>query len=381
MDLNLEDFKSPGQLLRYLLNANGWSQRILALILGIGESALNKMVQDRQPVTAEVAIQLSEVFGVEADAFLELQKKYDLAHARLLARPDPARESRAHLLGRLPVSEMIKRSWINVDDIRNLPQVESELTRFFGAESVNEIEILPHAARKTNVAGEATPTQMAWLYRVKQIASGMLVAKYSAAAVRRALVDLAALRSAPELTRKVPRILTECGVRFVIVEGLKSARIDGACFWLNAKAPVVGMTLRYDRIDNFWFVLRHELEHVLRLHGQSEIALDVELEGEAAGTGPTVAEEERLANAAAAEFCVPQDKMRMFARRKAPYFAERDIQAFGRMIGVHPGLIVGQLHHLTARHNLFRHHLAGVRAHISSSAIADGWGDVVPIHS
>ena len=53
------------------------------------------------------------------------------------------------------------------------------------------------------------------------------------------------------------------------------------------------MTLRFDRIDNFWFVLRHEMEHAIRLHGLIAAMLDTELEGERAGTGPTVAEETR----------------------------------------------------------------------------------------
>jgi len=35
--------------------------------------------------------------------------------------------------------------------------------------------------------------------------------------------------------------------------------------WLDDKSPVIALSMRFDRIDNFWFVLRHELEHVLRL--------------------------------------------------------------------------------------------------------------------
>ena len=33
--------------------------------------------------------------------------------------------------------------------------------------------------------------------------------------------------------------------------------------------PVIGLTLRYDRLDNFWFVLLHELGHVFLhlMHG------------------------------------------------------------------------------------------------------------------
>jgi len=77
--------------------------------------------------------------------------------------------------------------------------------------------------------------------------------------------------------RKVPRILAEHGIRFLIVESLPSAKIDGVCFWLNDVSPVVALSMRFDRIDNFWFVLRHELEHVVQRHGLSKMMLDANL--------------------------------------------------------------------------------------------------------
>jgi len=95
--------------------------------------------------------------------------------------------------------------------------------------------------------------------------------------------------------------------------------------------------MRYDRIDNFWFVLRHELEHVIQLHGRNTIMLDAELEGERAGVGETVSVEERIANAAASNFCVPDKMMKSFIARKEPFFAEQDLLGFAAMLKVHPG--------------------------------------------
>lgn len=65
------------------------------------------------------------------------------------------------------------------------------------------------------------------------------------------------------------------------------------------QTPVTGMSLRRDNIDNFWFVLRHEIEHVLRGDGIDDSMIDWDLEGERAGTGDDLLEEERLANRAA----------------------------------------------------------------------------------
>lgn len=379
MDIKTEDYRTPGQLIEALLKYHNWSQRILAVVLGVDETGVNRLVSDKRPVDANMAIVLGELFDVPAEQFLDLQKSYDLAKARLTARPDPERAIRAKLFGELPISAMIKRGWIEAKSVRDVEKVESELTRFFGVKSSQEIEILPHAAKKTMVNTEPTPAQLAWLYRVKVIASEMLVARYTHQSGIKAVKKLDALLSAPEEVRKVPRILAESGIRFVIAESLPSAKIDGVCFWLNDSSPVIGMSLRYDRIDNFWFVLRHEIEHVLCQHGKNTVMLDAELEGERSGTGESIPEEERIANKAAANFCVPQNKMESFIARKSPIFAERDIIGFARTLNIHPGLIAGQLQHNTGRYELFRKHLAKIRSEIIPSAIVDGWGDVYPV--
>jgi HTH-type transcriptional regulator/antitoxin HigA len=379
--LQQEIFKTPGQLISALLEERGWTNRVLAVVLEAEETGVCKLISDKKAVTPEIAITLEEVFGVEASTFLALQRDYDLAKARLVARPNPKRATRAHLFGGLPVAEMIKRGWLNVADVRDMPAVEKELATFFGVESVDQIEILPHAAKRTAISADATPVQLAWLYRVKQIASEMLVGKYSPASGRRALELLKPLTSAAEEARKVPRILAECGIRFVIVESLSSAKIDGVCFWLNESSPVIGLSIRFDRIDNFWFVLRHELEHVLNEHGKSVITIDAELEGAKAGLSDAVSDEERIANAAAAEFCVPKKTMDSFIARKAPTFAERDLLGVAATLGVHPGLVAGQLRHRTGQYNRFATHLVKIRSIIAPSAMVDGWGDIAQIEN
>jgi HTH-type transcriptional regulator/antitoxin HigA len=139
------------------------------------------------------------------------------------------------------------------------------------------------------------------------------------------------------------------------------------------------MTLRFDRIDNFWFVLRHELEHVIQKHGQAAVMLDIELEGERAGTGKDIPEEERIANEAAAEFCTPQKQLKHFIQVKSPFFAERDIRGFAATYKIHPGIVAGQLQHKTKRYELFRNHLVKIRSVVTPNAMVDGWGDVAPI--
>lgn len=375
----MSEYSMPGQLIAALLEERGWSQRTLAIVLEKDETTINKIVSGKGSVTTETAIALEDVFGVPAERFLELQRKYDLAVARISARPDKGRATRATLFGDLPITAMIKRGWIATDNPHNLKEIEAGLVKFFGVRTADEIEVLPHAARKTQVNMETTPAQLAWLYRVKAIAEDLLVPRYSPEALELALPRLHALTTAPEEARKVPRILAECGVRFAIVESLPSAKIDGVCFWLNDLAPVIGLSLRHDRIDNFWFVLRHEIEHVRQGHGKTEMILDTDLEGERAGTGETVSDEERVANEAASNFCVPAAKMDGFIARKAPFFSERDMVGFARSLEIHPGIVAGQLQHRTGRYDRFRQHLRPIRAHVLTGAAVDGFGNVYPL--
>ena len=175
----------------------------------------------------------------------------------------------------------------------------------------------------------------------------------------------------------MPRILGNSGVRFVIVEGLSGLKVDGACFWLGGKLPVISMSLRHDRIDNFWFMLRHEIEHVLRGDAKKTEIPDVVVDAEESTL--IIEEREQIANQAAAAFCVDPDEVDDCIKRFSPYFSKAAIERAARRIGVHPGLLVGQLHKrkngLPYTH--MRKLLVGVRSHVLDAAFVDGW-DIVP---
>lgn len=377
--MTIKEFKTPGQYIKALIEARGWTQRTLSVILGVDESLLNKIANDNRGIDAKMALLLGEVFEVEAEGFLHLQKEYDLAKAKIAMLPDAGRAKRVKIYGDLPISEMITRGWISADNMRNTSQVEKALVKFFRSDSIDNIEILPHAARKTSTLAPVSPVQLAWLYRVREIAEEMIVGRFSIQSVNNAVEKMKELLHSAEEIRKVPRILAEAGIRFLLVEALPSSKIDGACLWIEGKYPVVAMSLRYDRIDNFWFVLRHEIEHVIQKHGIDKIIIDAELEGEKASSSPNISHEERIANIAAAEFCVPQSKFASFIARKSPFFRESDILGFANTIHVHPGIVAGQLQHKTGRYDRFRKHLVKVRHIISSGAMVDGWGDIAPI--
>src|SRR6202012_169460 len=92
------------------------------------------------------------------------------------------------------------------------------------------------------------------------------------------LARIRALADSPEKASQLPKILAELGVRLVVIEPLPRSLIDGAAFWMDEQSPVIAISLRYDRIDWFWFTLAHECAHILNGHEES---LDNDLVGEA----------------------------------------------------------------------------------------------------
>jgi HTH-type transcriptional regulator / antitoxin HigA len=338
----------PGEFIKEELDARGWSQRDLAYILGCPEQAVNLIVSGRRGISAEMAKALGDAFNVPADFFANLQKAYELSQAR---QPDPGVAKRASFQSVYPVREMIKREWLQDTDAAML---ETQMLRFFQVNRLDDILPVPHAAKRAKYEA-LSPIQLAWLLRETCLR------------LRQLLID-------PEDIRHVPKLLIECGVRFMLVEPLPNSKIDGVCTWLD-NAPVIALSSRLDKIDNFWFVLRHEIEHALCGHGKMVERIDEDL----SPGDEEIPEEEKIANAAAAEFCVPAQAMNDFIARKDPFFSERDTLGFARLQQVHPGVVVGQLQWKTKRFELFRRYLVKVRHNIAGNCMIDGWGQVAPV--
>ena len=90
-------------------------------------------------------------------------------------------------------------------------------------------------------------------------------------------------------------------------------------------------------------------------------------------------QEERLANQAAADFCVPQAEMRDFIDRLDPVYSIERLIGFSRIMNRHPGIIAGQLQKRTERWDLFKRFQSKVRHIVTESAITDGYGRTVQV--
>lgn len=360
----------PGEYIAEELEARGWLQRDLAFYLEVPDSMVSMLVKGKRDINASLAIKLASVFDVTPTFFLNLQNEYDTAQATSNEQTDF--ERRTELRKKFPVREMIKRGWIR-DDLA----LEKEMVSFFSVSRIGDIATLPHAARRTGT--EVTTKQQAWLHQVKRLTEEMVVTNYSKKKLEDAVEEMSTLRESPDDVIRVPRLLSESGVRFAIVEGLPGGNIDGVCFWFDKKSPVIGLSTRFDRIDNFWFVLRHEIEHVLRGDGRGKKYAMIDTDVELDMRSDSIAREEIVANRAAANFCVPTEKMDNFFARKYPYISRASVQSFSKRNHVHPGIVVGQLHYRMERHNFLRDLQVKTRAYITSTALTDGWGNVAPI--
>lgn len=87
----------PGHFIREELEARGWSQGDLALVIGRPLQAVNQIVNGRKEVTPRTALALGQAFGTGAEFWVNLEAQYRLW---LAGKPDPAIAKRAAAISR-----------------------------------------------------------------------------------------------------------------------------------------------------------------------------------------------------------------------------------------------------------------------------------------
>lgn len=361
----------PGEFLADELAARGWSQTLFAEIIKRPQKLVNDVILGKRAITPETATDFAQALGTSAQFWMNLESAWQLS--KVQPRDDSISRSAA-LHERFPIKEMSKRGWITipgsiVDGQHRIEVIEKAVCDFFELASVNDEIVFRHAARR-NYKRDVSAHQWAWIFRVNQLANSLKVPPFSAATLRAKIPDLERLMTEPEEIRHVPRILMECGVRLVIVEPIPGSEIQGVCFWINDNSsPVIGLTLKGDQIDKFWFDLWHEITHVLNGDGKNEIIMDDFDE-----TKPVEDEIEKTANREAANHCVPSGPMRDFILRHTPMFSEKNFLGFSRIVKRHPGIVAGQIQRHTKRWDLFKKHQPRIRQIITQTVLTDGYG-------
>jgi HTH-type transcriptional regulator/antitoxin HigA len=360
---NNEALIAPGEYIRDELEARGWTQEAFAHILGRPLKTVNQIITGAKAITPQTAQEIAAAFGTSAELWMNLEGAYRLQKERLDSR-SVTRRAKLHDVG--PVKEMMTRGWLpDTDDVSKLEEIVSA---FFS-------EPFEAAARKSTSYGTTTPAQRAWMYFSRKLARQIDTDhQYDEARARKLLPELHALTVSEHEVRRVPAMLSKMGIRLVIVKHLQGTHIDGATFWLDdGAAPVIALSLRFGRIDNFWFTLCHELMHVL--HGD-KYSVDTDLVGPSRSDTSQIPEIEARANSEASAFLVPTAKLKSFIARHPRRVPKVDIIRFANLLQVHPGIVVGQLHHHhnAVKYSHSREMLPDIRIAITDSALTDGWG-------
>jgi HTH-type transcriptional regulator/antitoxin HigA len=361
----------PGEFIREELDARGWTQEDLAKILGTTTARVNEVIGGRRRLTDETAVALGEAFGTGAGFWMNLETAYRLS---LLPPKDDGVSRRARLYAKAPIRDLVRRGWIQPSE--NVAVLEQRVLDFFAISSLDDEPKFAYAAKKaTSYSATTTVSQCAWLIRASRLAKGIGAEPFSNAKFAQVLQGLRTLLPNAEDVRKVPKVLADGGIRFLLLEALPGTKIDAACFWLGADAPVVALSLRYDRVDWFWHAVLHELDHVQKKAGM----LDTNLVGEEAMPFDDKPPAEREADRFACEYLLSPAQLSSFINRTTPLYSKVRIRQFASVQDVHPGIVVGQLQHrgeIAFSHS--REMLVPIKRFIIDSAMTDGWGHTPP---
>jgi len=366
----------PGKMLRSMLESRGWTQDELSTITGWSRQTIGAIVGGRSSITPSMAIALGAAFGNDPADWLQWNAQFELSMVETDDRG--AVERRGKLYSLAPITDMQKRGWIT--ESSDVSDLDESLASFFGGPLDQGIGF-PVATRRTIHLDELNPWERAWCFRARQLAKFAPVeAPFSRNRLASAERELRKAAAFPKEIRKVRRILAEHGIRFMVIEPLPKTEMDGAAFWLDDDSPVIALSVRFDRVDAFWFTLFHEFKHIE--HGDA-YSFDSNLLSERNGKITVLLADndaEQRANVAAANALIPADELTSFVRRVAPLYSTDRLIQFAHRMQIHPGIIVGQLQHRgELGYKAHRELLVKVRAIVTGTALTDGWGQSISL--
>ena len=332
----------PGQTLRDLMEERAITQAELSRRLGRPAQAVNEIVGGKKEITEDTALELERVLQVPAQFWLARESRY----REYLARQRAAHAHKAHLpwVQRFPLKALQAAGVLPAGRLTAgfTQELVEPLLRFFGVASpdgwsaqYDQLQAQFRRARPAQQTDVAAIT--AWLRMGELQAARLHTAAYDVAALDAALPAMRALSLQPPETigPSLVRLCAQAGVALVFAPALPGTHVTGVARWVGGK-PLIQLSLQGKWNDGFWFSFFHEVAHVLK-HPARAIFLDD------AAAGPTVdSVEEAEANRFAADLLVPRAQQAELDR--LPLDA-RSVVAFAQRLGLHPGIVVGQLQH------------------------------------
>lgn len=259
------DAPDPIEAIKFRMEQMGKSQSDLAPILG-SRSKVSEVLSGKRELTLKMIRALHEHLQIPADVLIRQGGTLPTAPVGIDIERLPLREMAklgwiSPLLGIKDRAEEIVLGLIEKAGGRNtLPQA---LFRQGGARSNAKMDVHALQAWCLHVLGQARAAGLENQHRKGSINFEFL----------EEVARLSTFREGPKLAREK---LAQHGIALVVAPHLSKTYLDGAALWTKEQVPVVGMTIRYDRLDNFWFCLLHELAHLGRHipDGDGEVFID-----------------------------------------------------------------------------------------------------------
>lgn len=325
----------PIAAIKFRMQEKGLKQADLIPYFGT-RSRVSEVLSGKRPLTLQMIRALSVGLGISAETLIGL--------------PEKERTTQQEIdWSRFPAKEMVARGWIQKAAGRAKRSIEDQVQEFISQIGWQ----LGDAAFKRSISGEAfSPTTKyslyAWLSRVIQKAREQkpFVGKYDESALsNQTLRELAQLSWFEDGPKLAVEYLEKIGICIVIEPHLKGTMLDGAALKDVDGTPVIGLTIRHDRLDNFWFTLLHEVVHIWKHVGEDDTFMD-DLDS-SASTDKREAEANRLAR----EALIP----RVSWKRSQAYLSpsKEAIDELSRKLRVSPAIIAGRIRREKGNYRLF----------------------------
>jgi len=322
------DLPDPIAAIRFRMEQAGLKQADLVPYIG-SASRVSEVLKGKRTLSLSMIRKLHEGLGIPAEVLLqEPGASVPTAHPEIDWR-------------RFPIAQMLKRGWFKGfrGTLREAKEKAEELVAPLIFPNGVEAGSIPCLLRKS-VRADAEMDEYAlsaWCAYVLAKAREEELPVYTPGTVTksfcRELVHLSLLDEGPILAKE---LLNKSGIHLITERHLPKTYLDGAAFWSREERPVVAMTLRHDRLDNFWFTLCHELAHVslhLEAHHEDAYVDDVEAKG------ATSAETD--ADGFAADSLIPDSKWKASGLQRD--WTSSAIVGFAAKLRVHPAIVAGRI--------------------------------------
>jgi HTH-type transcriptional regulator / antitoxin HigA len=337
------DLPTPVEAIRFRMEQAGLEPRDLEPYIGT-RSKVSEVLSGKQSLTLPMIRALNQHLGIPAEVLVA-----DAASQSNVV------EASALDWSRFPVNELMKRNWVSkvASAKAKAEDVIGELIARAGGMKAVPMPLCRRNDAMRQNAKTDTYALLAWCLKALAVSKDQkLSGAYRNGSISLdTLTDLSKLSAYEDGPKRAKDALSSLGIHFVCISHLPKTYLDGAALRsVEGGAPIVALTLRYDRLNNFWFSLFHELAHIGRhFNGAIETFVDDFSLRDAPSRHEDPREKE--ADDWADEGLISREQWATAGLSSHASYS--GIIGFSQRIGVHPAIVAGKVQHQTRNFRAF----------------------------